>query len=332
MVITRTPFRMSFFGGGTDYHQWYSKYGGSVLATSIDKYCYITCRKLPPFFDHKHRIIYSKIETVKNNFQIQHPVVKAVLDWSNQKDGLEIHHDGDLPARSGLGSSSSFTVGLIHALNSLNGNYSNSKFLSQNAIHIERDVLRENVGSQDQISAAYGGFNLIKFSTDGSFDVDPVNISYSRKKDLEDSLMLFFTGVSRYSSDIAKSTIANIDKQKEKFITLNQMVNEALEILTNEEVSLDKFGELLNKSWEYKKSISNKISTKKIDKIYNSAIESGAIGGKILGAGGGGFIVFYVPKKFQVALRNKLNDLVYVPFKFENTGSTTVLNQPNGFN
>ena len=332
MIVTRTPFRMSFFGGGTDYHEWFSKYGGSVVATTIDKYCYITCRKLPPFFDHKHRIIYSKIETVDDIHQIQHHAVRAVLEWSQQTDGVEIHHDGDLPARSGLGSSSSFTVGLIHAINSLNGKSSSSIELAQNAIHIEQNIIGENVGSQDQISAAYGGFNLIKFNKDGTFIVDPLLISNNRIKDLEDRLMLFFTGVSRFSTDIAKSTIANIDKQENAFMMLSGMVDEAVSILNNENISLDKFGELLGKGWECKRSISDKITTNEIDSIYSAGIKAGAIGGKILGAGGGGFIIFYARQEFQNAIRKKLKHLVYVPFKFETSGSCTVLNQPNGFN
>mgnify|MGYP000597821540 CR=1 FL=1 len=332
MIITRTPFRISFFGGGTDYYKWFSRHGGSVIATTIDKYCYITCRDLPPFFDHKHRIIYSKIETVDDIHQIQHPAVKAILEWNQQKNGIEIHHDGDLPAKSGLGSSSSFTVGLIHALYSLAGKNSSSKELAQNAIHIEQNIIGENVGSQDQISAAYGGFNLIKFNKDRTFIVDPLLISNKRKKDLEDRLMLFFTGISRFSSDIAKTTIANIDKQEKAFMILSDMVDEAVTILNNENTSLDIFGELLGKSWEYKRSISDKITTTEIDSIYNSAIKAGAIGGKLLGAGGGGFIVFYARQEFQDAIRKKLKHLVYVPFKFENSGSCTVLNQPNGFN
>jgi D-glycero-alpha-D-manno-heptose-7-phosphate kinase len=331
MIITRTPFRVSFFGGGTDFPQWFSKHGGAVLSTTIDKYCYITCRDLPPFFDHKHRIIYSKIETINNINQIQHPSVKAVLEWSERTRGIEIHHDGDLPARSGLGSSSSFTVGLIHALNSLNEKKSNSMELAKNAIHIEQNIIGENVGSQDQISVAFGGFNLIRFNRDGSFNVEPLSISDDRKKELEGNLMLFFTGVTRLSTHISETTISNIGKQKDNFLMLRKMVDEAVDILKNPNISLDKFGELLGKSWKCKRGISNQISTDEIDNIYNSAIEAGASGGKILGAGGGGFILFYAKQEFQDAIRKKLKHLVYVPFKFETYGSCTVLDQPNGF-
>jgi len=331
VIITRTPFRISFFGGGTDYPQWYQHYGGSVLATSIDKYCYISCRYLPPFFDHKYRIVYSRIENVANINEIEHPAVRAVLNWANVKEGLEIHHDGDLPARSGLGSSSSFTVGLINAIQGLNGNMYNKDLLTSDAIHIEQNIIKENVGSQDQISAAYGGFNRIEFNINNSFDVSPVIIPNSRQVELNDHLMLFFTGVTRIASNIAKSKIENLIKRKTELNLMRDMVDEAISILQNTNISIEEFGKLLDASWNYKRKISNRVSTPEIDEIYTNAKKAGAIGGKILGAGGGGFMLFFAKPDNQPDIIKALDKLVHVPFKFEKSGSRVVLYQPNGF-
>lgn len=331
MIITRTPFRVSFFGGGTDYPGWFQEHGGSVLATSIDKYCYISCRHLPPFFEHKHRIVYSRIENVCHNDEIEHPAVRAVLNWANVQDGLEIHTDGDLPARSGLGSSSSFTVGLVHALQGLSGKMSNKDNLARDAIHIEQNIINENVGSQDQISATFGGFNRIEFNRNGSFDVAPVIIPNSRRNELNDHLMLFFTGVTRFASDIAKSKIENLSQRTTELKLMRQMVDEAISILHNTNMSIEEFGKLLDVNWQHKRSLSNAVSTLEIDEIYNAAKSAGAIGGKILGAGGGGFILFFAKPENQAAICEKLSSLVHVPFEFENSGSRVVLYQPNGF-
>ena len=331
MIITRTPFRISFFGGGTDYPQWFQEYGGSVLATAIDKYCYISCRYLPPFFDHKYRIVYSRIENVSNINEIEHPAVRAVLNWANIKEGLEIHTDGDLPARSGLGSSSSFTVGLVNALQGFNGNMSNKELLASDAIHIEQNIIKENVGSQDQISAAYGGLNRIEFNINNSFNVSPVIIPNSRRVELNDHLMLFFTGVTRIASNIAKSKIENLIKRKTELNLMREMVDEAISILRNTNISIEEFGKLLDASWNYKRKISTSVSTPEIDEIYTTAKKAGAIGGKILGAGGGGFILFFAKLDNQPDIIKALDKLVHVPFKFENSGSRVVLYQPNGF-
>ncbi len=330
MIITRTPFRISFFGGGTDYPAWFQEHGGTVLATSIDKYCYITCRHLPPFFEHKHRIVYSRIENVNDNNQIEHPSVRAVLNWANVQKGLEIHHDGDLPARSGLGSSSSFTVGLIHALKGLRGEMIDKDSLARDAIHIEQNIIQENVGSQDQISATFGGFNRIEFHRDGTFDVSPVIIKNSRRKELNDHLMLFFTGFTRIASDIAKSKIENLKKRETELMHMRDMVDEAITLLHNTNLSIEEFGKLLDASWKYKRSLSDRVTTPEIDEIYNVATKAGAIGGKILGAGGGGFILFFARPEDQAAIRERLKKLVYVPFNFDNSGSRVVLYQPNG--
>ena len=330
MIITKTPFRISFFGGGTDYPAWFHEHGGTVLATSIDKYCYISCRHLPPFFEHKHRIVYSRIEHVNATNEIDHPSVKAVLNWANINDGIEIHHDGDLPARSGLGSSSSFTVGLIHALKALNGEMIDKKSLAQNAIHIEQNIIKENVGSQDQISATYGGFNKIDFHRDNTFDISPVIIKNERRKELSDHLMLFFTGFTRFASNIAKSKIENFNKREKELNLMKNMVDEAASILHNTNISIDEFGKLLDSSWKFKRSLSDQVSTPEIDEIYNTAMNAGAIGGKILGAGGGGFILFFAKPEVQPTIRESLKKLVHVPFNFDNSGSRVVLYQPNG--
>lgn len=330
MIITRTPFRISFFGGGTDYPGWYREHGGAVLATTIDKYCYITCRHLPPFFEHKHRIVYSRIENARHNDEIEHPSVRAVLNWSNVVDGLEIHHDGDLPARSGLGSSSAFTVGLVHALRGLRGQMASNDALARDAIHIEQNLIGENVGSQDQVSAAYGGFNRIDFHRDDTFDVAPVILSALRRDEFRDHLMLCFTGVSRIADAIAKSKIDNLKKRETELNRMREMVDEAVAILADSRVSLDEFGKLLDLGWKYKRSLSDRVSTPEIDQIYETAMRAGAIGGKILGAGGGGFMLLFAKPERHAAIRERLKDLVHVNFNFDDSGSRVVLYQPNG--
>jgi D-glycero-alpha-D-manno-heptose-7-phosphate kinase len=330
MIITRTPFRISFFGGGTDYPTWFRENGGAVLATTIDKYCYITCRYLPQFFEHKHRIVYSHIENVREISEIDHPAVRAVLGWANVEEGTEIHHDGDLPARSGLGSSSSFTVGLINALFALRGQHISKEALATHAIDIEQNIIRENVGSQDQISAAFGGFNRIAFNPNGSFDVLPVIMPAKRIVELECHLMLCFTGVSRIASEVAKSKIDNMKTRKVELTRMGEMVDEALAILTDHGTPIEAFGKLLDENWKYKRSLSERVSTPEVDRIYEAAMDAGALGGKILGAGGGGFLLLFVKPELQAKVRERLRDLVHVPFKFENSGSRVVLYQPNG--
>jgi len=330
MIITRTPFRISFFGGGTDYPAWANVHGGVVLSTSIDKYCYISCRPLPPFFEHKHRIVYSVIENVREIAEIKHPAVKAVLKWAKIKDGLEIHHDGDLPARSGLGSSSSFTVGLVHALSALQGRFISKEELAKSAIHIEQDIIRENVGSQDQISAAFGGFNRIEFHRDSTFKVSPVIISTERLAELQSHLMLFYTGMSRFASDIAKSKIDNFKNREAELKSMMAMVDEAMNILRNPSISIDEFGKLLDQSWKYKRSLSDQVTNPEIDRIYDEAFRAGAIGGKILGAGGGGFLLLFVKPELQERVRERLKHLIYVPFQFDNSGSQVIVYQPSG--
>jgi D-glycero-alpha-D-manno-heptose-7-phosphate kinase len=330
MIITRTPFRISFFGGGTDYPAWYREHGGVVLATTIDKYCYISCRDLPQFFDYKHRIVYSQIENVKNIQEIKHPAVRAVFGWAGCDKGLEIHHDGDLPARSGLGSSSSFTVGLIHALAALNGKYVAKEELAKNAIHVEQNIIKEHVGSQDQISAAFGGFNLIEFRQNDTFQVSPIILAKDRLRELQGHLMLYFTGFSRIASDIARSKIENFKSRETELKRMGEMVYEAIQILHSPNGSISEFGMLLHEGWTYKRSLSDKVSTPEIDTIYAEAASAGATGGKILGAGGGGFLLLFVKPDLQSRVRERLKHLVHVPFQFEDSGSRVVLYQPNG--
>ena len=328
MIISKTPFRISFFGGGTDYPVWYRENQGAVLSTAIDKYCYITIRYLPPFFPHKHRIVYSKIEMVNDINEILHPAVRATLKFVNIDKGVEVHHDGDLPAKTGLGSSSSFTVGLLNSLYALKGVIPSKLQLAKEAIHIERDILKENVGAQDQVAAAFGGFNKINFNGKDEIKIEPITIGKERIKQLENHLMLFFTGFSRTASDIAKSQIENTPNKKRELSLMYQMVDEAIKIL-NENRNIKDFGKLLHEAWLLKKSLTDKISTPEIDNIYEKALQAGALGGKLLGAGGGGFMVLFVPPENQPGVREKLKNLLEVKFHFENEGSKIIYYNPD---
>ena len=323
MIISRTPFRISFFGGGTDYPVWYRKEGGSVLSTTIDKYCYLSCRHLPPFFDHKHRIVYSKVELINKIQEIQHPAVKACFKFLDVKEGVEIHHDGDLPARTGLGSSSSFTVGLLHSLYAMRGIMPTKQRLAKEAIHVERNILKENVGSQDQIAVSYGGFNKINFYQDGNFEVEPIVIKRSKLDSLQKNIMLYFTGFSRIASNIAGKQIKNTPKKKKELSEMQQMVDEAKDILSNGH-SINDFGKLMHESWLLKRSLSDKISNTDIDQIFDSAQRAGALGGKLLGAGGGGFMILFVRPEHQPKVRQKLKKLLEVKFRFEFSGSQII--------
>jgi D-glycero-alpha-D-manno-heptose-7-phosphate kinase len=321
MIITRTPFRISFFGGGTDYPEWFRENGGAVLATSIDKYCYLTVRYLPPFFEHRHRIVYSIVEMVNEIEEIRHPVVRAVLKEKNFEKGLEIHHDGDLPARSGLGSSSAFAVGILHALAALNGKMQSKLQLARAAIRIEQDVLHETVGCQDQITAAFGGFNRIRFLPNGNFDVEPIIVPRGRLDRLHDSLMLCFTGLTRHASLVAQETVKNFDARRNELMTMRQMVDEAVDMLCGEDDRIEDFGRLLHEAWLLKRGLAPNVTTSKVDEIYEAARSAGAIGGKLLGAGGGGFVLLVAPPDRHAAIRKRLNGLIHVDFRFETGGS-----------
>ena len=323
MIISRTPFRISFFGGGTDFPLWYKENTGAVLSTTIDKYCYISCRYLPPFFDHKHRIVYSKNELVTAVDEIVHPSVRETFRYMNIDEGIELHHDGDLPARSGLGSSSSFTVGLLHALYALKGKMISKMQLALESIDIEQNIIKENVGSQDQVAVAFGGMNKITFSGEHEINVIPITISEERKTELQNNLMLFYTGLSRFASDIEKEKISQIRHKHNILQTMYDMVDEAINIL-NGKRNLTDFGKMLNESWKLKRSLSDKVSSSKINDIYEKAMKHGAVGGKLLGAGGGGFILFYVESEKRERVLNSLKTLLHVPFKFDTTGSQLI--------
>ncbi len=328
MIITRTPFRVSFFGGGTDYPVWFRERGGAVLATTIDKYCYISCRYLPPFFEYWSRVVWSKMEYVDSVDEIQHPVVRETFKHFGVKEGLEVHHDGDLPARTGLGSSSSFTVGLVHTLHALRQHMPSKLELARTAIHIEQELLKESVGSQDQVSAAFGGFNRIAFQPDGEVVVKPVILPGERLGALQEHLMLFFTGFSRHASIVAEKQIKATPGHVKELSEMQAMVDQALEILAGKG-SLGEFGRLLHESWQLKRSLTSAISTGEIDAIYAAAREAGALGGKLLGAGGGGFMLLMVEPEKRDAVRARLKHLLHVPFRFESGGSQVIFLDPS---
>ena len=328
MIITKTPFRVSFFGGGTDYPPWFEKHGGCFLSMAIDKYCYLSIRNLPPFFEHKHRLVYSIVENVSSSTEFKHPVVREVLGWKGCEGGLEIHHDGDLPARSGLGSSSSFTVGLLNALAGLKGQLSQKRELADEAIFVEQNLLGETVGIQDQIAAAFGGINSVSISVDGEYSVNPVLASKDRIAEFESHLLLCFTGLSRFASEIAAKKVASFQEKETVLLSMQSLVTEGERLLVNG--CFQEFGEMLDHSWHLKRSISSAISGREIDELYNMAIKSGAWGGKLLGAGGGGFMLFFVPPERHNALREKFPKTVFVPVKTDWGGSQVAFYQPSG--
>lgn len=327
MIISRTPYRISFFGGGTDYPAWYHKHGGAVIATTINKYCYLTCRYLPPFFEHRIRVVYSKIEDCRTIEEIQHPAVRAVLRYLNIERGLEIHHDGDLPARSGMGSSSAFTVGLLHALYALQGMMPGKHQLAMESIRVEQDCLHETVGSQDQVLAAYGGFNHVMFLPNGEISIRPITLPKERTEELNMYLMLFYTGKKRTASDIADSYVHELDSKKRQLRIMRDLVEESISILAGGR-DMQEFGELLHETWQFKRSLSHKVSNPLLDEIYEQAMAAGAIGGKVTGAGGGGFMLFFVPLVKQQAVKHALKHLIHVPFKFEYSGSQIIFADP----
>lgn len=330
MIISRTPFRISFFGGGTDYPAWYSEHGGAVLATTIDKYCYISLRELPPFFDHRFRVVYSIVENVKEIGDIQHPAVRGVLEWMKVGKGLEIHHDGDLPARSGLGSSSAFTVGLINAVHALDGHHVSKEALANQAIHVEQCVLRERVGLQDQVSAAFGGFNHIAIAQNGAYSVTPMVLPLERLQALQSHLMLVFTGISRTANDVAETVVTNLKNKVADMRTLHQMVEHAMAIVSSARTDLIELGHLLRDAWRLKRALSDRVTNPTVDELLDAAMHAGAVGGKLLGAGGGGFMLLFVRPEDQQKVRGVLRDRITVPFKFEMSGGRIVLYQPNG--
>jgi D-glycero-alpha-D-manno-heptose-7-phosphate kinase len=323
MIISRTPYRISFFGGGTDYPGWYREHGGTVLATTINKYCYLTCRYLPPFFEHRFRIIYSKTEMCETIDEIVHPAVREGLRLMNVTRGIELHHDGDLPARSGMGSSSSFSVGLLHVLHALKGEMVSKQQLAQESICLEQERLQENVGSQDQVMAAYGGFNHVVFTSNGDIVVRPLTVPPTRLWELQGHLMLMYTGIARTASDVAATYVNGLEDRRRQLRIIKDLVDESLSLLTGNG-DIAGFGELLHEGWVAKRSLGAAVSNSAVDDMYEEARAAGALGGKLLGAGGGGFLLLFVPPDRQPHVRQRLNGLIQVPFKFEFTGSQIV--------
>lgn len=329
MIYTKTPFRMSFFGGGTDIKAYFEEYGGAVLSTTFDKYCYVSVRHLPRFFEYRNQLTYSKIEKTISVDELEHPLVRNAMKYLDMHE-LCISYDADLPARSGLGSSSSFAVGLLNAFHALKGQYASKEQLAKEAIHVERVLCNETGGWQDQIAAAYGGMNRIDFGPDG-FDVNPVIIPKERKNKLNDNILMFFTGFSRFSSEIEKEKVKAIQDKSAELREMAKMVDIGEQILTDRHGDLDEFGRLLHESWLLKRGISSGVSTDTLDAIYHKAIQNGALGGKLLGAGGGGFFIFYTPVEYHDSVKHALSDLLYIPFCFEDSGTRVLYYKPEDY-
>jgi D-glycero-alpha-D-manno-heptose-7-phosphate kinase len=331
MIITRTPFRISFFGGGTDYPAYYREHGGSVISTTINKYCYVTCRYLPPFFDYAYRIRYSRKEETNHVEEIEHPSVRECLKFVGIRNGVEMVHASDIPAMSGIGSSSAFTVGFLLALQSLKGVLVTKRRLAYDAIHVEQNLIGENVGSQDQTAAAFGGFNKIEFGSAEGIFVQPVTMREELLKYLQSCLLFYFTGFSRSASEVAAEQIRQTPNRLRELSQMRQMVDVALEILSGPAESFNDFGKLLHESWLLKRSLTNKISNGQIDEIYETGIRAGALGGKICGAGGGGFILFFAPPENQPRIKEALQKLLLVPFRFEYLGAHVIHYSDSGW-
>lgn len=329
MVITKTPFRMSFFGGGTDMESFFRENGGAVLSTTFDKYCYVNVRHLPRFFDYSTELSYSKTERVTSVEEIQHPLIRNAMKQLKMYE-LRLTYEADLPARSGLGTSSSFAVGMLNAFYALKGKYADKKRLADEAIYLERVLCAESGGWQDQIAASYGGFNRINFNADG-YEVLPVIISPERKKQLNYNLLMFFTGFTRFSSEVQKANKLDDESKKAQLCEMYQLVDEAENVLTNKEINLDEFGRLLDHTWKLKRQTGSAVSTNSIDELYAKGIKAGALGGKLLGAGGGGFLVFYVQPEYKESVMQAMSDLLYIPFEFENGGTRVIHYSPEQY-
>lgn len=330
MIITKTPFRMSFFGGGTDMENYFRENGGAVLSTTFDKYCYVNVRHLPRFFDWKNELSYSKTERTKTVEEIQHPAIREAMKMLDMQE-IRLTYEADLPARSGLGTSSSFAVGMLNAFYALKGKYADKKKLADEAIYLERVLCKEVGGWQDQIAASFGGLNRINFNADG-YEVLPVIISSERKRLLNNSLMMFFTGFTRFSSDVQKvNNVSGSEEKRERLKKMYELVDEAEAVLTNKDRDLDDFGRMLDTTWRLKKGTGGSISTGSIDELYEKGMDAGALGGKLLGAGGGGFLVFYVQPEKQEMVREAMKDFMYIPFKFEDDGTRVIHYSPEEF-
>ena len=330
MIITKTPFRMSFFGGGTDMESFFRNYGGAVLSTTFDKYCYVNVRHLPRFFDYTTELSYAKIERVTSVDDIVHPAVRNAMKMLDMHE-IRLTYEADLPARSGLGTSSSFAVGMLNAFYALKGKYADKKRLADEAIYLERVLCNEAGGWQDQIAASYGGFNRSEFNKNGTYDVKPIIIHPDRKKRLNDNLLMFFTGFTRFSSDLQKANQAGYDEKVKQLQQMYVLVDDAERVLEDKHADLDDFGRLLDKTWRLKRQTGGAITTNSIDALYEKGISAGALGGKLLGAGGGGFLVFYVQPEKQAAVKDAMKDLLYVPFQFEDGGTRVIHYTPESY-
>lgn len=326
MIITKTPFRMSFFGGGSDMPAFFNENGGSVISTTFDKYCYVNVRHLPPFMPYYSELVYSKIERVNNIDDISHPLIRECMRLHDIHE-IRLTYEGDLPARTGLGTSSTFAVGMLNAFCALKGKMMSKTMLAKEAIHVERNILKEHGGWQDQVAAAHGGLNRIDFK-DNEFKVSPIIIHPDRKNSLDDSLLLFYTGVTRFSSDVQKDTFAEPEAKKAQLKEMLSLVDEAQKILEDKNSDLNDFGRVLDHTWRLKRGTGSKVSNGSIDALYEKGIKAGALGGKLLGAGGGGFLLFYVEPDKKQAVINALDELMHVPFHFENEGTSIVYYNP----
>ena len=329
MIITKTPFRMSFFGGGTDMEEFFRQYGGAVLSTTFDKYCYVNVRHLPRFFDYTTEISYSKTERVKSIEDIEHPAIRNAMKMLDMHE-IRLTYEADLPARSGLGTSSSFAVGMLNAFYALKGKYVDKKELADEAIYLERVLCAEAGGWQDQIAASFGGFNRINFNADG-YEVLPVIISPERKRRLNDNLLMFFTGFTRFSSDVQKANRQGYHDKTAELKEMLSLVDDAERVLTDKTTDLDDFGRLLDHTWKLKRQTGAAISTDSIDALYSKGIAAGALGGKLLGAGGGGFLVFYVQPEYRESVMKAMSDLLYIPFRFEDGGTRVIHYSPEEY-
>ena len=329
MIITKTPFRMSFFGGGTDMESFFMENGGAVLSTTFDKYCYVNVRHLPRFFDYSTELSYAKIERVTDVNDIQHPAIREAMKMLDMHE-IRLTYEADLPARSGLGTSSSFAVGMINAFYALKGKYADKKKLADAAIYLERELCKEAGGWQDQIAASYGGFNSINFNSDG-YVVLPLIINPERKRQLKNNLMMFFTGFTRFSSDVQKANASNKADKVNQLKEMLALVDEAEKVLVDKQSDLDEFGRLLDHTWRIKRKTGNTVSTNSIDELYDKGLKAGALGGKLLGAGGGGFLVFYVEPDKQEKVKKAMEDLLYIPFEFEDGGTRVIHYSPETY-
>lgn len=329
MVITKTPFRMSFFGGGTDMENFFVENGGAVLSTTFDKYCYVTVRHLPRFFEYSTELAYSRMERITSIQDIQHPAIRNAMKMLHMQE-IRLTYEADLPARSGLGTSSSFAVGMLNAFYALKGKYADKKKLADEAIYLERSLCQETGGWQDQIAASFGGLNRINFNADG-YEVLPIIISPERKKQLNQNLMMFFTGFTRFSSDVQKTNAQSRTDKRKQLKEMLTLVDEAEQVLVDKEKDLEEFGRLLDHTWRLKRQTGEAVSTSNIDILYAKGIAAGALGGKLLGAGGGGFLIFYVQPEYQSAVREAMKDLLYIPFQFEDGGTRVIHYSPEDY-